>query len=446
MDAMKRDIVKTSRLTKLVVDKGGRSFEEGEDFFLEQKLVVHVDETVAATRAGQAAILTVVATASRCFLGGVEVRGGGKNEFLLNLPFKNLGAAVHGHGARAVSSPTFSIYIGVQAQSPHEGVALYWDGWRAGVRTANEKVVFGSGNNPLSGIVAAGLGVSQALSFVLGNRRAGRMNWDINLWNPLRPDEVGPSIVGLPKALWFIGLGNLGQAYLWCLGLLPFKNSGDLELVFQDFDFIKPENWITSILTTEDWVGKRKTRLVDEWARARGFTTRIYDFPLNKKFQVPNNEVYYALAGLDSIEARLFLEGCQFPFIVSAGLGATVDDFHHFGLEVFDDFFKPSRIFENSPGSMGNENDLLSLPAYAEGIDEKVPCGKLEIAKSSAAVPFVSIVAAALAVSQLLRISSGFSPARILRGSTIDLGSIRGIEDPKADGLTLGLHSQRVEL
>ena len=64
---------------------------------------------------------------------------------------------------------------------------------------------------------------------------------------PTYPDE--PALQLLPSSLWLIGLGHLGQAYLWALGLLPYTQASSLRLVLQDIDIITPSTESTSILS-----------------------------------------------------------------------------------------------------------------------------------------------------------------------------------------------------
>ena len=80
-----------------------------------------------------------------------------------------------------------------------------------------------------------------------------------------------PELSLLPARLWLIGLGHLGQAYLWALGLLPFARPQDLRLVLQDIDIITPSTESTSVLSNAALIGQKKTRVMAAWAERRGF-------------------------------------------------------------------------------------------------------------------------------------------------------------------------------
>ena len=67
----------------------------------------------------------------------------------------------------------------------------------------------------------------------------------------------GPVLRYLPTRLWLIGLGHLGQAYLFALGLLPYERPSDLHLLLQDDDIVTPSTESTSILTDAAIIGKK---------------------------------------------------------------------------------------------------------------------------------------------------------------------------------------------
>jgi hypothetical protein len=105
----------------------------------------------------------------------------------------------------------------------------------------------------------------------------------LSLWRPnpdadwLEANASEPALTYLPSRLWLIGLGHLGQAYLWGLGLLPYRDPAELALVLQDIDLITAPTESTSILSQGDMIGQRKTRAMASWAERRGFTASIQE-------------------------------------------------------------------------------------------------------------------------------------------------------------------------
>ena len=89
-----------------------------------------------------------------------------------------------------------------------------------------------------------------AASATCSRRVVGLSLWEPHKdcgWVSGRREE--PDLAYLPSALWLIGLGHLGQAYLWALGLLPYGEPADVLLVPQDVDIVTSSTESTSILT-----------------------------------------------------------------------------------------------------------------------------------------------------------------------------------------------------
>src|SRR3546814_6067782 len=104
--------------------------------------------------------------------------------------------------------------------------------------------------------------------------------------------------------LWLIGLGHLGQAYLWALGLLPFAVPADVMLVLQDVDSITVSTESTSILTDATLIGVKKPRAMAEWAERRGFQTSIHERLFDADFRRRPDQRAVSLCGLDTIGRR----------------------------------------------------------------------------------------------------------------------------------------------
>ena len=56
----------------------------------------------------------------------------------------------------------------------------------------------------------------------------------VSLWSPVEdsrnPVSNSPLLHNLPNQFWVLGLGHLGQAFLWNLEMLPFPNRGEVLL------------------------------------------------------------------------------------------------------------------------------------------------------------------------------------------------------------------------
>jgi hypothetical protein len=92
--------------------------------------------------------------------------------------------------------------------------------------------------------------------------------------------------------------------------------------------------------------------------------------------------------------------------ILDAGLGRTAKDFDRFRVTVFDQSRSIAEHFADMQDSAIDEA-VYEHTAYRELEARIGRCGMAEIAGASAAVPFVSALAAALTVARLIAIASG---------------------------------------
>ena len=205
-----------------------------------------------------------------------------------------------------------------------------WSGWAGGVVTDAEARLKRGSEFVLSGILAAGMAVSECFQCVVGNPRAGRRAIGLSLWRPdldwRAVESAGPHCAYLPVSYWLAGLGHLGQAYAWAIGLLPYTQRKMISVLLQDYDFIVKANESTSSLSTHaNDVGKRKTRA--RWRPAPrigrfGFRTTIVERAFDGQTYRIGEEPLLILSGFDRPEPRRLLGGAGFDRVIDAGLGA----------------------------------------------------------------------------------------------------------------------------
>jgi hypothetical protein len=377
-------------------------------------------------------------TGARCF-GEVTVHGRLDQPLLLSLPLgvKSLSDAATILGAQETGPPCTDrrVLIG-SGFEPGDGwsVQAYWNGWSAGVAPGRKAVATGRGDCALAGVAAGGLAVGQAFLAEQGDLRAGRTTHGLSLWAPELGEEgthqPGPSSrqLHLPTGLWLVGLGNLGQAYLWSLSLLPYPRPEDVLLFFQDDELIGKENWGTSVLVERGRYGVLKTRVAEEWATTRGFQARRIDRRLDEHLMRSDFEPGIALAGLDRMRARRLLGHRGFEYVIDAGLGATVSDYQKFRINVFDSARNPANHFQGIEDQTDEViRELMQLPAYQELARSRGDdgCGAAMLAQRSVAVPFVSAFVGALSVTQAIRIASRESHHVGITGDVGDLRTVR---------------------
>jgi len=403
------------RLVKQVVDSGiADSFEEAEKIFRGYRLSIEVDREAADSEQQQIILLTVTALARRVFLGGVTVSGIADVPHLTRMPFgARLTDAIVALGCGVSDAPVPgppTIVIGSRAER-RDGFAVrpVAAGWRGGILPAHSPLSIGGGSAvPLAGMLAAALAVSEAFLHVsTGMSAAGRRAQGLSLWNPasladwLEQDSQEPPLTYLPSRLWLIGLGHLGQAYLWGLGLLPYARPTDLSLVLQDFDVVTAASESTSILTDTTMIGSKKTRAMAIWAERRGFQTSILERFFDAGFKRQPSEPAVALCGLDNAIGRQALDQVDFDLIVEAGLGRGHRDFRTMRLHCLPGSRPSADMWKEHP----TDEEAGGQPAYTRLVEEGTldRCGMTLLAGKAVGAPFVGATAATLALAEVLR-------------------------------------------
>ncbi|QRY31887.1 hypothetical protein JVX96_00735 [Variovorax sp. PDNC026] len=403
------------RLAKMALDAGEvASPEEAVALFSRYRLRIHLGRGWASTLAGQACFLTALNTAVRAFLGGVEVYG--DLAVALDVPLyqgssarevaEELGATVANDATTEL--PTLVLGTVPDGTPPTFCVQLNWDHWRFEIAPAGTTGLACTDDNPLAGIGAAALGVNEAFMHVRGDlAEAGHRSVGMSLWNPLavadwREDtHKGPVLAYLPKSLWLIGLGHLGQAYAWTLGMLPYPADGRPHLVLQDFDKAAESNLSTCLLLWAADLNKHKVRSVASRLEAAGFNTALVERRFGAGHRVMVDEPTTALFGVDNVAARRDLDTAEFSMVVETGLGSGYRDFRNVRLHTFPGPRRPSEIWtaDSAAQAAVELND-----AYKKLADERKDiCGMTLLASRAVATPFVGALAAVLALSEVMR-------------------------------------------
>ena len=399
---------------KLALDTGeASSIEEAERIFAGYRLQIVVGPDIAQSPVLQAALLTAVNCAVRTFLGGVTVVGATGPLQVMLPPFDNLERAIPELGAgvtREIDTEAPTLVIGDVNDGGMEPLAIRatFGDWCGGVAPVVSKVrLTERGTFTPAGVLAGALGVSEIFQRLRGGtpvacrRAAGLDLWQLDR-NWLRGEAAMP-LDRLPSAAWIVGIGNLGQAYLWTLGLLPFGGKA-AELVLQDVDVLAPSNLSTSILTTRERVGRRKTRAMAEWAEARGFKTTLVERNFTADFRVDAREPTVALIGVDNAMARQSIEEVGFGRVIEAGLGRGPQDFLGIDLHTFPASRPAHDVWREIAGS---EVDIAQ-PAYKALLERsKDRCGTVRLAGRSIGAPFVGAVTASLVIAELARLTLG---------------------------------------
>jgi hypothetical protein len=427
-----------NRLVKIALDTGeATSIEEAESIFGAYRMQIVVGAGVEDNPVLQAALLTAVNCGVRSFLGGVSVVGtrGGLKVALPQLA--RVSEAVQSLGAslsdRVDSTPP-TLVIGDVDAGPLEPFALRatFANWCGGVVPVRSDIRLAeNGQFTPAGVLAGALGVSEIFQRVRAStpaacrRPAGLDLWDLRRdW--MRGDDA-PRPDRLPSEIWLVGLGNLGQAYLWTLGLLPY-GANAARLVLQDTDVVAVSNMSTSMLTTRRLVGQMKTRAMAEWAGTRGFQATIIERDFAANFTIGPREPCVALIGVDNALARQAVEEVGFQRVIEAGLGKGPQDFLGVNMHTF----PSSRPAREIWAETGPSDADLTQPAYRAMLERTGDrCGITRLAGRSIGAPFVGSVAASLAIAEIMRLCLGGCSYEFVSCHLRDLHDLVAITGPQ---------------
>ena len=415
-----------SRIDKLFVDAASTSADESRERRWMRGLDIVAGRDVAGTPGLQLALLTAVNLGVKCFAGRTTVHAPTAVwEARCLVPVAvaaTLRDAIDVLGGQRGSQdglllPTRHLLLG-DAVATANAVRITYDGWNAVVGPAAS---FGRLPEreycPLASVAAAALGVSEVFAEFAGiNVAATRQTVGLSLWRadlPIdHPDALGVPIVDLPIAVGVFGLGHLGQAYLWAFAALPFTNPKEVTVLLCDDDRVVEENVETGALLTSDAITHLKTRTVARWLEERDFTTRLLECRVDQYFRRTCGEPLVALSGFDDNQARRWLGQAGFTLMFDSGLGGEATNFDTIAYRAWPNPRPAEELWPLETETVRaareartRERALGNAAYLALGTDD---CGRVLLAGSSVAVPFVGAIAAGVVLAEMLKaISAG---------------------------------------
>lgn len=415
-----------NRIAKALMDQG-MSYETALRSLSDMRLRIVCGSEIHDSAAQQAGLLTAINAGKRAFLAGVVVEMPDDVQPLIPWPgaSQTLNKIVSQLGGtrcdihQGADVPV--LIIGDSKAISTTGLYLHCDGWRGGVSPAEigPAAFVPRSDFALGGVLAAALGVGQLFLKATGLRpRACDEVVGVSAWRPdlnfLDPRAVGPTLEALPKNLWMLGLGHLGQAYLWCLGLLPYECPRAVTVLLQDFDRLVEANWSAGLLTEKFVANRYKTRHCAAWLEERGFETVISERKYDEHTIRAEGEPYLALCGFDNAAARIPLERSGFDLILEAALGGQSHSFDRVLLHTFPGSYKTPPEHWSTHG----EKTLAATPELIDAVKEIEDCGILAMTLANKAISasFVGALAGGLVIGEALRACHGGVRCEILNG------------------------------
>jgi len=407
-----------SRISKLWTDRSNEDPREASR--RRQKVAVSIvcGNDVRDSYTRQVALLTAAALGARCFPCGLRFVA---DACVLDAPLQpwpstgmTIGSALEIIVGSRVSHAThrskddYCLLIGDVHGGDGE-LLMSFDGWNVSVgpveqaQRLNEREL-----NPIAGVAAASLAMSEVFMHFAGiNIQARRQTIGFSLWRPDLPISdsrtIGVKVKYLPSRLWTLGLGHLGQGFLWNYSMLRFHDPSRVELYLADFDKAESTNWETGVLLRQNPPARHKTRLMAEWLEARGYHTVLSERRVTADFRCNDDEPKIAFAGFDKNESRRAMAKCNFKRIVDCGLGANASNFDSIALTTWPNAISPDKLWPEDSEQVRRVRELADANDVYQDLETELQCGRYKLAGNTIGVPFVGTFAGALAISEFLR-------------------------------------------
>jgi hypothetical protein len=416
-----------SRISKLFLDRDEMPGDVALTRRQHHSVTLRCGHDVEKSYTLQLAVLTAANIANRCFPGAVNIALDSALAAAPLLVWPSL-KQTFGQSLLALSRPEAPIGLNNDSQehravifgdahSTEGALRATFDGWiaKAGPVDIVDRLPEREYCS-LSGILAASVAISEIfLSFAGISIEAGRRAAGFSLWRPdleiSHPSALGIPVEFLPGDSWVLGLGHLGNAYLWALATLPYGGPTAPLVFLNDFDKIESENVETSLIFNTSDIRSYKTRICGAWLEERGFQTVFVERRFDANLRCREDEPRLAFCGFDSNPARRDLATAGFLRVVESGLGGTADNFDTISLHALPNLRTPEELWpdlgavEMEKGEKLRERRARDNPAYRElGHDE---CGRSELAGKSVAVPFVGAAAATFVLAEAIRMLHG---------------------------------------
>jgi len=382
-----------NRTMKLAMDEGMvGSYEEAQYLFASFKLRIRVQAGFTAVPAGEAAVLTLLNAAPKTFLGGVELVGP-LEERCTRAWFEGmkLGEVAQHFGVTTATSavddvPT--IYIG-DCSPPEKTFCLGISLQPEGFILSPDRAVIGTPKCPVeAGVAAAGAALNEAFQHIY--RKAPLAGQHEIRWKLPGTIQKAPMCT-----LWMIGLGHLGQAFLWTAALAGGDHLPQ-GIRLSDYDIVSWSSLSTCLLVNTRDVGRKKVDVVAEQLEALGVQVQRDYERLDLDASIVRSEQDIAVVAVDNVTLRRSLDHLHAKRVLEAGIGDGADAFTRIQLHLFPGPRKARDIWVGDDIRSASAVDL-SKPAYqsllAKSGDE---CGTTLVAGCSVATPFVGAFAGAV--------------------------------------------------
>ena len=428
-------IQKTNRTAITIAEKHDIDIKDALNKMEKSSISLIANQNIKDSEEMQVAFLTALNISKRVFLGGIycELPKDCPNRLKLKAnSFKELVKSYGGLFEENSSQKSVKLLFGIAPYSSNE-IEVVHSGWRGGINFCNqERIIL---NNSSSKVMLGAIASASIACYIAFNKifsvvenlldvNTGISLWDLNAkdkWHELD----GPETINLPRNIWTLGLGHLGQAYLWTLGFLPYSQPQKTIVLLEDHDIVAIENIGSQILSSICDIDSPKTRPCSSFLESLGFKTQI----IEKKFEESDqNQEWrknypFLINGVDNVATRKSIQAEQLELFLD---GAT-----NGGLQLFDSFtLKNVRYLKKNSNIIWN-NDIQDNVIIHKNLYDRYQkshnCG--ELTNIGVSTPFVGVFGAVINISELLRALNKGIRYTIVTLQLRDLKNIEAIED-----------------
>lgn len=394
------------------------------------------DETIINSYSRQLSFITTLNIAHRIFLNGVFCVLPSQVPSLLKFKVAILNELVTQFSGICTKDESslddIKILFGKECYD-NQCIEIIACGWRGGVNFfRNERIVFSGDNSlPLGPILASSIAIYYAFCKIYKLRETIDVNVGVSLWNlnagrNWNHDEFdGPINLNMPCTIWNLGLGHLGQAYIWTLASFIIENSSKIQFLLQDSDIVDDENLGSQVLCHTIDIGKYKTRPCLQFIEEMGFNARI----IEKRFEFKDDEQDWMssypllLNGVDNVKTRKSISN---KFVKLYLDGATNGSSELFDSFTMNNVYSRNKSIDEIWTDVEAENIILHRNLY-DRYEKTEKCGSLS--NIGISTPFVGLFSSTIIVSELLRSLNQGEKYSIISLQMRDIYGIEAIKD-----------------
>lgn len=382
-----------NRTMKLAMDEGRvQSYQEAIDLFRSFRIRLQVAPGFSSTPGAEAAVLTLLRAGPKTFLGGVELVGPLDERCTLAwFAGKSLGEVAAECGVSFgqdadIRLPTICVGAGAAAADGFWlGLAVEADGF---VLTPDVSRASPADGSVEAGVAGAGAALNQAFQHVYRNAaQAGQR--EVTFRFPAASPQAPR------RDHWVVGLGHLGQAYLWTTMLKGGEARPTLVRLTDD-DKVSTSSLSTCLLVEAADVGRRKVNAIARRLKQLGVKVRRDP----KRVDLDGGPVTSAqplcIVAVDNLALRKSLDRVHGATVLEAGIGDGADGFTRIQAHAFPGPRQARDVWAGEDLKASRPVDI-SKPAYRSLLEESGDeCGTTLVAGRSIATPFVGAFAGAL--------------------------------------------------